>query len=65
MKNKETGKVRSPCVNLCLLNDDDVCTGCYRTGEEITLWGRMDENEQRAVMMKVHKRESASLFVSK
>lgn len=55
--------VRSPCINICSLNDDDLCIGCYRTGREISQWGRMSYEEQLAVMEKVHQRESASQFV--
>lgn len=57
-------KVKSPCVNLCSLNDDDVCIGCYRTGQEISRWGRLTPQQQRAVLIKVRKREKASPFVN-
>ncbi|RBO82275.1 MULTISPECIES: DUF1289 domain-containing protein [Marinomonas] len=57
-------KVPSPCVNVCFLNEDDVCVGCYRTGHEISQWGRMDVASQQAVMEKVREREAASQFVS-
>ncbi|AEF54250.1 DUF1289 domain-containing protein [Marinomonas posidonica] len=57
-------KVPSPCVNVCYLNDDDVCVGCYRTGHEISQWGRLDVASQQAVMEKVREREAASQFVS-
>ncbi|WP_309674680.1 DUF1289 domain-containing protein, partial [Pseudomonas sp.] len=32
--------VLSPCVNICALDDDDICTGCQRTVDEITRWSR-------------------------
>ncbi|TDO99648.1 DUF1289 domain-containing protein [Marinomonas balearica] len=53
----------SPCVNVCFLNDDDVCVGCYRTGMEIATWGRMGEQEQREVLARVKERELASPLV--
>lgn len=57
--------VRSPCVNICALDDDDVCLGCYRTSEEITRWGIMTNDERGAVMKKVGERErSAMNFIS-
>lgn len=46
----EAAAVRSPCVAVCALDEDDVCTGCQRTGEEITRWGRMSNNERRQVL---------------
>ncbi|MGJ8646504.1 MAG: DUF1289 domain-containing protein [Marinomonas colpomeniae] len=39
-------QVKSPCVNICFLNEDDLCTGCYRTGKEISLWGSMNKASQ-------------------
>jgi predicted Fe-S protein YdhL (DUF1289 family) len=52
---------RSPCVSICALNDDNVCMGCYRSGEEITQWGAMTEDQRRAVMQKVGERERADM----
>ncbi|SDS84213.1 hypothetical protein SAMN05216421_2303 [Halopseudomonas xinjiangensis] len=42
--------VRSPCVAVCCLDDDDICTGCQRTGDEITRWARMSDAERRQVL---------------
>ncbi|MFD1384822.1 DUF1289 domain-containing protein [Rhodanobacter aciditrophus] len=56
--------VKSPCVNVCFLDDNDVCLGCYRTGMEISRWGAMTREQQLAVMEKVRQRESQSAFVS-
>lgn len=42
--------VRSPCVNVCALDDHDLCIGCQRTAEEITRWGRMSNEERRRVL---------------
>ena len=53
--------VRSPCVSICALDGDDVCIGCYRTGEEISRWGGMSEDERQAVMKKVAEREQAAM----
>ncbi|MCD8523908.1 MAG: DUF1289 domain-containing protein [Saccharospirillaceae bacterium] len=49
--------VRSPCVNICALDDNDLCVGCYRSGEEISRWGRYSDDERRAVLQKVAERE--------
>ena len=38
--------VASPCVSICVLDEDDICTGCYRSAEEISQWVLLD-NEQR------------------
>gem|GEM_PF-1265132 len=48
--------VVSPCVAVCLLNTDDICTGCHRSGEEIREWMSLDNTERRAVLKKAHAR---------
>lgn len=53
-------EVRSPCVSICVLNDDDVCVGCYRTGQEITDWFMSDNDQRRAILAKsLQRREQA------
>lgn len=48
--------LRSPCVNVCALDDQDVCIGCQRTAAEITRWSRMDNPERRAVLERCQER---------
>jgi predicted Fe-S protein YdhL (DUF1289 family) len=48
--------VASPCISICALDEQDVCTGCQRTAVEITRWGRMDTAERRAVLVQCHAR---------
>ena len=52
--------VASPCVNICALDDDDLCTGCQRTVGEITRWSRMTNEERREVLVMCHERAKAS-----
>jgi predicted Fe-S protein YdhL (DUF1289 family) len=40
----------SPCVNICALDDDDICSGCQRSAAEITCWSRLDNDERRRVL---------------
>jgi predicted Fe-S protein YdhL (DUF1289 family) len=54
------GMVKSPCVAVCALDENDVCIGCYRTGNEITQWGEMDNQAKAEVMKNVAKREADS-----
>ncbi|MBJ7554257.1 DUF1289 domain-containing protein [Marinomonas spartinae] len=61
---KLKSQVKSPCVNICLLNEEDICVGCYRSGREISLWGSMNKASQLAVMKKVREREAKSKLVS-
>ena len=40
---------KSPCISVCVLDDDDVCLGCYRSADEITDWFMASDEEKRAV----------------
>ncbi|MGR4038427.1 DUF1289 domain-containing protein [Pseudomonas sp. 910_21] len=52
--------VASPCVSICALDEQDICTGCQRTVDEITSWSRMDNTERRAVLALCHERAKSS-----
>ena len=52
--------VRSPCVNVCALDEQDICIGCQRTAAEITRWMRMDNTERRTVLQLCLERARAS-----
>ena len=44
--------LRSPCVSICVLDEQDVCTGCQRTGQEISQWGKLNNEQRREVLAK-------------
>ena len=52
--------VKSPCVSICALDDDDICTGCQRSANEITQWGRMSNDERRQVLLRCAERARAT-----
>ena len=52
--------VRSPCVHVCALDEQDICIGCQRTVAEITRWGRMDNAERREVLQRCLERAHAA-----
>jgi len=52
----EETPVISPCVSICVLDRDDICTGCHRSGEEIREWVLLDNTERRAVIKRAHAR---------
>ncbi|MCV9921764.1 DUF1289 domain-containing protein [Pseudomonas sp. BT-42-2] len=52
--------VASPCVSICALDEQDICTGCQRSVAEITRWGRMDNTERRQVLKLCHERAVAA-----
>ena len=51
--------VASPCVQVCALDDEDICIGCQRNVAEITRWSRMDNAERREVLTLCHARAKA------
>ncbi|MFT5718660.1 MAG: putative Fe-S protein YdhL (DUF1289 family) [Oleiphilaceae bacterium] len=53
-------EIPSPCVSICALNADDMCVGCYRTGDEITRWWGMESSEKQQILDKVKERETQS-----
>ncbi|MFN2360068.1 MAG: DUF1289 domain-containing protein [Marinobacter sp.] len=55
-------RVASPCVSICALDENDVCVGCQRTGDEIMQWPRLTDEERRAVLEKVAEREQKVLI---
>ena len=48
--------LKSPCISLCTLDEDDVCVGCFRTVNEITQWLRMDDEQRYVVLEKCRER---------
>ncbi|MFP1680872.1 DUF1289 domain-containing protein [Alloalcanivorax sp. C16-1] len=51
-------RVVSPCVSICALDGDDVCVGCFRTGREISYWGRLPTDWQREVLARSQRRQA-------
>lgn len=48
--------VRSPCVNICFLEDDDICVGCYRSADEITEWSAASNERRKEILILSHQR---------
>jgi predicted Fe-S protein YdhL (DUF1289 family) len=55
-------KVRSPCVSICALNEEGVCIGCHRSGDEIMSWMQLNNEERREVLRLVAEREKKALI---
>jgi hypothetical protein len=54
----------SPCINVCKMDPaSKLCTGCYRTIEEITVWSRTDDGQRARILAAIARRrdEHASL----
>jgi len=47
----QRNEIQSPCVKICVVHPEArICTGCYRSIDEITGWSKMS-NEERARIM--------------
>lgn len=44
-------EIQSPCVKICVIDRETrLCTGCYRSIDEIGTWSLMSNEERSAVM---------------
>jgi len=44
-------EIESPCIKICVVHPEArICTGCFRSIDEITGWARMSREERRAIM---------------
>ena len=44
-------EIESPCIRVCVVHPEErICTGCYRTIDEITEWSKMDPERRRSIM---------------
>ncbi|MDG1431061.1 MAG: DUF1289 domain-containing protein [Paracoccaceae bacterium] len=52
-------EVESPCINICVVHPAArICTGCFRTIEEISDWSRMTPTQRREVISDLPNRTS-------
>jgi predicted Fe-S protein YdhL (DUF1289 family) len=43
-------EIQSPCINICVVHPGEgICTGCYRTVDEITQWSKMSVEERAEI----------------
>jgi predicted Fe-S protein YdhL (DUF1289 family) len=52
--------VESPCIDLCTLDDDDICVGCFRSIAEICAWGGAAEEQRRLILQVAAGRRSGN-----
>jgi len=51
--------VLSPCIGICSIDDDGLCAGCLRTGDEIAAWSLMNDDVRLRLMEDVLPQRSA------
>lgn len=51
--------IASPCISVCLLDEKDMCVGCYRTADEITQWMECSDEIKQDILKKSLERMKA------
>lgn len=61
---RQPRRVGSPCVSICLLDGSDICTGCFRSADEITDWMLLDDPARLQVLERSRERmrQAGALF---
>lgn len=53
--------VPSPCIDVCKMDPaTDLCTGCYRTRDEIKAWKGLDNPAKRQLLATIESRKALS-----
>jgi predicted Fe-S protein YdhL (DUF1289 family) len=47
---------KSPCISICALDGNDICSGCFRSAREITDWTMADATGKREIIAKARQR---------
>jgi predicted Fe-S protein YdhL (DUF1289 family) len=50
-------EIESPCIKKCALNEENICTGCFRTIQEIITWPSTDDETKRRIAVLSGKRK--------
>lgn len=51
--------VLSPCIGICEIADDGLCSGCHRTGDEVAAWPLLNDDVRLHLMDEVLPRRAA------
>ena len=54
---------QSPCISVCLLDEHDICQGCFRSADEITDWLMATPQQKRQILELSVQRRDASFTV--
>jgi len=54
---------QSPCISVCVLDEHDICQGCFRSADEITDWLMATPQQKRQILERSVQRRDASFTV--
>lgn len=49
-------EIPSPCNDQCEMDDDDICTGCFRSFIEVVKWSKVDDSTRERYMKNIEER---------
>ena len=53
----------SPCISICVLDRQDICQGCFRSGVEIADWLMASAGEKREILERASQRQQDSSII--
>lgn len=53
--------VETPCVKICVIDEDGLCVGCARTLDEIATWGSLSAQSRADVMTALPARRASKI----
>ena len=57
---RTTGEIASPCISVCHIGaSTGLCSGCFRTRDEIACWSAAGDGEKRGVWAMIEQRMAA------
>ena len=54
---------QSPCISVCLLDEANICVGCFRSADEITDCFMASAEQKREILWRTQQRREASTTV--
>jgi len=52
--------VPSPCVDICQVDSNQICVGCFRSLEEIACWAQLNDTSKLDVLNSARHRKTSS-----
>ena len=49
--------IESPCIAICVLDEQQICMGCFRSVDEITAWSSASDDERQQIIDAAEKRK--------
>ncbi len=46
----------TPCINICKINEQNICIGCFRTLNEIAQWTKYSDLERTQIINRINDR---------